>query len=68
MNIEANIKQYLEDHGIVQSYLSRKAGVPLAKLNLSLNGKRKMTLPEYRSVCRALGVSADTFLEPHPPA
>ena len=67
MSVEANIKQYLDDHGISQLHVSRKTGIDPAKLNLSLNGKRRMSLAEFRNVCWALDVSADTFLEPYPP-
>lgn len=64
MSAEGRIKQYLAENGISQTYVSKKAGIPLSKLSLSLNGKRKMTLEEYAIVCKALGVNAERFLEP----
>lgn len=64
---EKGIKQYLDDKGISQAYLSRKAQIPPDKLNLSLNGKRKLTLDEYATICGVLGVNTDKFLHPRVP-
>lgn len=67
MGTGSKIKYYLEANGISQAYLGRQTGIALAKLNLSLNEKRVLKLEEYRSICYALGVNADTFLTPEPP-
>lgn len=68
MDVGAKIKNYLEEKGISQAFVSSKSGIPPAKLNLALNSKRKLSLPEYESICWALGVGVDTFMEPRPPA
>ena len=67
METGAKIKEYLEANGISQAFLSKKSGIPAPKLNLALNGKRRLAFSEYESVCWALGVGVDTFLEPRPP-
>lgn len=67
MDVGTRIKAYLDSRGISQTFLSRKSGVPLVKLNLVLNGKRKLTLSEYQTICWALDVGVDTFLEARPP-
>ncbi len=64
MNIGVMIKQYLEDNGITQAFLSRKTGIETAKLNLALNGGRRLSLEEYAIICWALGVNTDFFLKP----
>lgn len=61
------IKQYLTDIGTTQKFLSYKTGIPTSKLNLALNGKRRLTFEEYALICWALGVPSDTFIVPHPP-
>lgn len=66
MNTGMKINAYLEERGITQVFLSNKSGIPAAKLNLALNGKRKLTFDEYEAICYALGVGVDTFLEPKP--
>lgn len=67
MEVGMKIKGYLESKGVSQAFLSTKSGIPPAKLNLALNGKRRLSLPEYESICWALGVGVDTFMEPKPP-
>lgn len=57
------IKEYLEAHGISQTYVSKKTGIDLTKLNLALNGNRKLMFEEYELICGALDVGPETFLE-----
>jgi len=61
------IKEYLEQKGISQTFVSKKTGIPLPKLNLALNGNRRLTLEEYTLICGALGVNTDCFLKPRLP-
>ena len=68
MDIGIQIKNFIESRGMTQTFLSEKSGVPTVKLNLILNGKRKLSLEEYERLCWALGVDVGTFLKPRPPA
>lgn len=68
MNAVERIKSYLKDRGISQTYVSKKSGIPLSKLNLSLNGNRRLCLEEYELICGALAVGTDKFLEPRLPS
>lgn len=68
MSVGERIKNYLKNNGISQTYVSKKSGIPLAKLNLSLNRKRGLDVSEYELICGALSVGADKFLEPRLPA
>ena len=52
------IKEYLDQHGVKYSYLSRLMNL----LSLTLNGKRRMSVEEYFTICKALDVSVDTFV------
>lgn len=67
METGKRIKAYLNEIGISQKFLSYKTGIPIAKLNLALNGKRRLTFDEYALICWALDVSSDKFITPHPP-
>lgn len=67
MCVGLKIKSYLKDNGISQTFVSEKTGIPLAKLNLSLNGNRRLDFGEYELICGALSVGADKFLEPKKP-
>ncbi len=61
------IKEYLEEKGITQTFISRKTGIELPKLNLALNGKRKITVEEYSIICGVLKLNTDFFLKPRLP-
>ena len=64
MCVGEKIRAYLQEQELTQTWLSFKTGIKLPKLNLSLNGKRKMTFSEYEIICWALGVGVENFLEP----
>lgn len=68
MPVTQKIKQYLNDIGVSQSFISKKTGIDPVKLNLSLNSKRKLTFDEYELICWALEVSTDRFLTPKAPS
>lgn len=61
------IKAYLQAEGRSQVWLARQIGMSNHKLNLSLNGKRKLMFDEYARICGALGVNTDFFLKPQSP-
>lgn len=58
------IKNYLDTNGISQTHVSNETQIPLPKLNLALNGKRRLTFEEYELICGAVNVGTDKFLEP----
>lgn len=67
MDVGLKIKAFIDERDISQVELCRRTGIPPAKLNLSLSGKRRMTFPEYQNICWALGVGVDQFMEPKAP-
>lgn len=67
MDVGIRIKQFIDERKISQIWLCEKTNIPPAKLNLSLNGKRRMTFNEYQVICWALGVGIDEFMTPRPP-
>lgn len=62
-----SIRNYLNENRYSQTYISKKTGIELSKVNLSLNGKRRFTFREYELICGALGVNTDMFLKPRIP-
>lgn len=68
MEVGRKISEYLNSKGISQAYLGRESGIPTARLNLILNGKRKLSVADYEAICGVLGVPVDQFLEPRTPA
>ena len=46
MCVGKKIKSYLENNGITQTFVANKTGIPVQKLNLSLNGNRRLDFDE----------------------
>lgn len=61
------LKQYIEQSGIKQKFISEKTSIPEPTLSLILNGKRKCEVGEYASICNALGVEFEVFVSPAEP-
>lgn len=66
MDVGEKIRVYLEERNISQIDLCTKTNIAPAKMNLSLNKKRRFSFAEYQAICWALGVGVDAFLEPKP--
>lgn len=56
-----DIKDYLDENGIKQSYVSEKTGIPASILNMMLNNNRKIEANEYMKICDAIGVPLEKF-------
>ena len=67
MEVGLKIKMYLERNGMSQAFLSRETQINRVKLNLALNGNRRITFDEYELICGVLGVNTDFFLKPRTP-
>ncbi|MFV0343820.1 MAG: helix-turn-helix domain-containing protein [Anaerocolumna sp.] len=67
MCVGQKIKRYINENGVTQTHISHKSGIALPKLNLALNGSRRMTFEEYELICGVLNVNTDKFLEPRTP-
>ena len=67
MCVGKKIKSYLENNGITQTFVANKTGIPVQKLNLSLNGNRRLDFDEYELICGALSVGTGQFLDPRLP-
>lgn len=63
MLVYQKVKQYLEDHGIRQSFVAEKCNISLSTFNSMLNGKRKMYAEDLRLICLTLNVSPELFIE-----
>lgn len=57
------IKNYINNKGLIQSRIAKKAGIPISTFNDILNGRRKIDAIEYFHICCALEVSVDFFKE-----
>lgn len=57
----SDIKAYLEENGIKQTFVSEKTGIPAPILNMMLNDNRKIEANEYMKICDAIGVPLEQF-------
>lgn len=63
MQVYEKVRGYIEEHGMKQIAVAKKAGIPNVTFNAILNGKRKMYAEDLRAICLALNVSPETFIE-----
>lgn len=62
--IGLKIGKYLNDHGITQSFIVNKTGLPAWLVSDICTGKRKsIDCLSYYKICQALGVNMETFIE-----
>lgn len=62
MQVYEAVRAYIDARGIKQVALAKNTGIPQQTLNAMLNGKRTMYAEDLGLICRALEVSADTFI------
>jgi transcriptional regulator with XRE-family HTH domain len=62
LSIRERVKAYVSEKGISQKLIAENMGTTEARVSLMLNGKRKMTVDDYVSLCRAIAVSPTRFL------
>ena len=63
MSVGKQIRLYLNEKGITQTWLSEQAKIALPKLNASLKGKRKLSAEEFSSIIKVLNEDANRFLK-----
>ena len=63
MSVGKQIRIYLIEKGISQTWVSEQARIALPKLNASLNDKRKLDVEEFSSIINVLKVDANRFLQ-----
>lgn len=61
--IGAMIKEYISGLGLKFGAVAERAGIPFNTFSAMLNGKRKITVEEFFSICQALGVEPNTFYQ-----
>lgn len=62
MSIGKQIRLYLIENAISQTWLSEQSKIALPKLNASLNDKRKLDVEEFATIIQVLHEDANKFL------
>ena len=63
MSVGKQIRLYLIEKGISQTWVSEQARIALPKLNASLIDKRKLDVEEFSSIINVLKEDANRFLK-----
>ena len=63
MRVYQKVRAYIDDNGLKQVVVAKKAGIPNATFNAIMNGKRTLYADDLRSICFALNTSPETFID-----
>ena len=63
MYVYEKVRAYIEQHGYKQIAIANMAGIPQTTFNAIMNGKRTMYADDLCSICIALNVSPEIFIE-----
>lgn len=63
MKVSEKLKQFLEENGITQSFVSEKTGIAASTLSEIFNGKRKLYIERLVAICRAIGQNPSLFID-----
>ncbi len=64
MEVGLKIGKYLKDRGIKQAFLVEKTGLTANSVSDICTGSRKIIdCMDYYRICRALGVTMETFID-----
>lgn len=63
MQVYEKVRAYIDEMGYKQVNIARKAGISISTFNAMMNGKRTMYADDLCSICFALNVSPELFIE-----
>lgn len=63
MYVYEKVRAYIDENGLKQISVAKKAGIPNVTFNAIMNGKRTLYAEDLRAICIALNVSPETFID-----
>ena len=63
VRVYEKVRAYIDEMGYKQVNIARKAGISISTFNAMMNGKRTMYADDLSSICLALNVSPELFIE-----
>ena len=63
MYVYEKVRNYIDENGIKQVTVAKKAGIPNVTFNAIMNGKRTLYAEDLRAICIAINVSPETFID-----
>ena len=61
MQISIALKNYLNTHGIKQTFVAEQCGWSKQKVNCIVSGRQRITAEDMRIICDSLGLPYDYF-------
>lgn len=68
MSANEVIRNHIADHGMKQSFVAERAGIPPELFSRSLKGERKIPADEFVAICSVLSLDIRDFQENREPA
>lgn len=63
MQVYEKVREYIDNNGYKQVTIANKAGISKSTFNAIMNGKRTLYADDLCSICIALNVSPELFIE-----
>ncbi|MBR6515032.1 MAG: helix-turn-helix transcriptional regulator [Clostridia bacterium] len=63
LRVYEKVRTYIDNNGLKQISIAKKAGIPKSTFNAILNGKRTLYADDLREICIALNVSPELFID-----
>lgn len=63
MHIYEKVRAYMDDSGLKQVAVAKKAGIPKSTFTAIMNGERTLYADDLRAICLALNVSPEVFVD-----
>lgn len=63
MYVYEKVRTYIDENGLKQVAIAKKAGIPNVTFNAIMNGKRTLYADDLRAICIALNVSPEVFID-----
>lgn len=61
MKVNERMRKYIASNGISMKHVADKSDIPQKKFYRIINGKTKMSVDEYESICKGLNVKTSYF-------
>jgi transcriptional regulator with XRE-family HTH domain len=61
--VAQNIKNFISERGIKQSFIAEKANIPSSAFSKMLAGEQTIDMVAYFRICKALDVPMEKFFE-----
>lgn len=65
MPVYKKVRAYIDENGLKQIAVAKKAGISKVTFHAMMDGKQTMYADDLRAICLALNVSPELFIEVH---